>query len=157
MPPRGLRGILDETAKAIIDCLVTFILLTTAAMAVIDIAQEPEGPRQISRLRQRRKVHVPLMSLSLRSCCTSGERHVHGHLLVAPAGACATVAAASSRPIVYQQNERCAMQTHVVTVVISFFLETFSWHQEGRPVASVTPASACVPPAKTPASGRTVC
>ena len=40
------------------------------------------------------------------------ERHLHGHLLVAPAGAYATVSAASCRPIVHQQYERCAMQTH---------------------------------------------
>ena len=34
---------------------------------------------------------------------------------------------------VCQQYKRCAMLIHVVTVVISFFfLDTFSWHQEGR-------------------------
>ena len=58
------------------------------------------------------------------------ERHVHGHLLVGPA-AYATVAAAPCRPIVYQQYEKCAMQIHVVTVVISFFLDTFFMAPEG--------------------------
>ena len=54
------------------------------------------------------------------------ERHVHGHLLGAPAGAYATVAAASCRPIVHRQYEKCSMQVHVVAVVISFFFGTQS-------------------------------
>ena len=43
LPPRGLRDIPDETVKALVDCLVTFILLATATTAVIDIVQEPAG------------------------------------------------------------------------------------------------------------------
>ena len=33
------------------------------------------------------------------------------------------------------------MQVHIVAVVISFTFETCSWHQNGRPVFSVTAAS----------------
>ena len=44
------------------------------------------------------------------------ERHVHGHLLVAPAGAYATVAVVSCRSIVHRQFERCAMQFHASTL-----------------------------------------
>ena len=38
-----------------------------------------------------------------------------------------------------------------------FFLATFLLHQKERPVSSVTAASVCIPPAKTPASGKTMC
>ena len=60
------------------------------------------------------------LQLSYEWCVTVASAHVHGHLLVAPASACATVAEASCRSTVYQQFERCAMQIHIVAVVISF-------------------------------------
>ena len=44
------------------------------------------------------------------------ELHLHGYLLVAPAGAYATVEAASCRPTVHQQYERCALQIHAGTL-----------------------------------------
>ena len=45
LAPRILRDIPDETVKALVDCLVTFILLATATTALIYIVQEPAGPR----------------------------------------------------------------------------------------------------------------
>ena len=74
------------------------------------------------------------------------ERHLHGLVFVAPEGASASVAAAPCRPIVHQQYQ-------IFAIVISFFEPSF-WHQEGLPLASVTAASACVPPAKLLPQGR---
>ena len=45
LPSRGLRGMLGETVKALVDCPVTVIFFTKAAVAFIDIAQERAGPR----------------------------------------------------------------------------------------------------------------
>ena len=84
---------------------------------------------QVSRLRQRQSVHIPLMSPSLRSCCPSctsscwmvrrgRDLHLHGQVFVPPEGPLASVAAASSRAIVHQQYEgadhetSCGIQIH---------------------------------------------
>ena len=72
LPPRVPRDIPDETVKALVDCLVIIILLATATTTVIDIVRVLRWFSQVSRLRQRRQVHVPLFSPSLRSCSTSG-------------------------------------------------------------------------------------
>ena len=45
LPKRVLRDIPDETVKALVDCLVTVILLATETTAVIDITQLPAGAR----------------------------------------------------------------------------------------------------------------
>ena len=45
----------------------------------------------------------------------------------------------------------------IVAVIISFFFETSSWIQDGRPVASGKAASPCFPPAKKLALTFVVC
>ena len=40
----------------------------------------------------------------------------------------------AARSTVNQQYERCAMQVHIIAVVISFTLETCAWHQNCPPV-----------------------
>ena len=60
LPPRGLRGILDETVTALVDCLVTFIFLATATVAVIDVAQEPAGPRVTTVLSDMQASSAPV-------------------------------------------------------------------------------------------------